>query len=327
MSSQVANSKSESERQQEVVRRLMDEDAASLFSSALREVKGKCLRWDEFIASVRAFLRKFQAENDSTSFVHQEAVRISRVLDDYSSTGTPVSTFIRLVIDNIWNLDSKGIFRYAVSELVAPGYSSEVETPMCLADMYEKLRCGMYNDNLEGLESDIKLMLENCFAYNDRETTPYKAAETIKKHCYKKLLSPRHSHEVLPVPSIAFAYQPKRDMQQVYCPRVSTVHPARVCAPRKSLRRDSRNQHNNSSKFRCSELPDDNTPTHKARQCEDQASTDETLAGEALTRRYQDSIKLLRRLRSCIDEVDVTQLSAEAEIQALKSEVDRVRSI
>lgn len=67
------------------------------------------------------------------------------------------------------SLDTEKIFEYEVTDDVAPGYSDEIENPICILDMVGKVQNGEY-ESMEELEADVKLMFNNCVQFNGEDS-------------------------------------------------------------------------------------------------------------------------------------------------------------
>ena len=84
----------------------------------------------------------------------------------------------------------KKIFSRPVTEVDAPGYFDVVSHPMDLSKMKRRLPTEQYRQKVksdavykcvEDFETDVKLIIKNCHAYNSPNTVVYKAAEKLWK--------------------------------------------------------------------------------------------------------------------------------------------------
>ncbi|XP_037872195.1 bromodomain-containing protein homolog isoform X2 [Bombyx mori] len=78
--------------------------------------------------------------------------------------------------------DSSDIFTEPVDLQEVPDYSTIVKHPMDLSTMEKKLDRGAYK-NIDDIEDDFKLMIDNCLAYNNKDTVFYKAGVKMREQC------------------------------------------------------------------------------------------------------------------------------------------------
>ena len=80
----------------------------------------------------------------------------------------------RALMDLAWqhlrDLDREGIFANPVTDLVAPGYSKFISTPMDMSTIKLKMSKKKYK-TLSDFDKDVSLMLSNCFSYNELQKT------------------------------------------------------------------------------------------------------------------------------------------------------------
>ena len=62
-------------------------------------------------------------------------------------------------------MDYLSIFEHEVTDDIAPGYSDEIDQPICLQDIDSKVQNEEY-DGIKDLNEDVDLMLQNCIKYN-----------------------------------------------------------------------------------------------------------------------------------------------------------------
>lgn len=85
----------------------------------------------------------------------------------------PELATLRKVLDQIAVKDTNEIFLDPVDLEEVPDYMTVVSEPMDISAMRKKLDTGRYED-LSDMEKDFELMINNCLAYNDRDTIFYK---------------------------------------------------------------------------------------------------------------------------------------------------------
>lgn len=105
----------------------------------------------------------------------------------------PLVSFLRRLLDLIRARDTGEIFIEPVDQTEVPDYSEVVKNPMDLSTMRTKIDTFQYN-SLQEFESDFYLMINNCLAYNSKDTVFYRAALKMRdqggallKQAYKDL--------------------------------------------------------------------------------------------------------------------------------------------
>jgi bromodomain-containing protein 7/9 len=88
---------------------------------------------------------------------------------------------IKSVIADIERRDTNMIFKYPVTEEIAPGYFSIVKVPMDTSTMSGKLENNEYTA-WEVFWDDCLLMFRNAMAYNPDESLFFKVAEKLLRH-------------------------------------------------------------------------------------------------------------------------------------------------
>ncbi|XP_050677555.1 bromodomain-containing protein homolog [Leptidea sinapis] len=78
--------------------------------------------------------------------------------------------------------DASDIFSEPVDTTEVPDYSSVVKHPMDLSTMGKKLDKGLYK-TIDDVEADFQLMIDNCLAYNNKDTVFYKAGIKMREQC------------------------------------------------------------------------------------------------------------------------------------------------
>nr|XP_016941099.2 peregrin [Drosophila suzukii] len=86
----------------------------------------------------------------------------------------PLEAALTKLLDALEARDSMEIFREPVDTSEVPDYTDIVKQPMDLGTMRSKLKECQYT-SLEQLEADFDLMIQNCLAYNNKDTVFYRA--------------------------------------------------------------------------------------------------------------------------------------------------------
>ncbi|XP_067632204.1 bromodomain-containing protein homolog isoform X2 [Eurosta solidaginis] len=86
----------------------------------------------------------------------------------------PLDAAMTKLLDTLEAKDTSEIFREPVDTVEVPDYLDIVKHPMDLGTMRTKLKQGQYT-SLEQLEIDFDLMIQNCLAYNNKDTVFYRA--------------------------------------------------------------------------------------------------------------------------------------------------------
>lgn len=86
------------------------------------------------------------------------------------------------LLDSIFTKDVQEIFTEPVDVEEVPDYLSVVKHPMDLSTMRSKLREGKY-ETLDAMENDFNLMIQNCLAYNNKDTIFYRAGIRMRDQC------------------------------------------------------------------------------------------------------------------------------------------------
>lgn len=86
----------------------------------------------------------------------------------------PLESALGKLLDALELRDTMEIFREPVDTSEVPDYMDIVKQPMDLGTMRCKLKDCKYN-TLEQLEADFDLMIQNCLAYNNKDTVFYRA--------------------------------------------------------------------------------------------------------------------------------------------------------
>ncbi|XP_034478807.1 peregrin [Drosophila innubila] len=86
----------------------------------------------------------------------------------------PLESALNKLLDALETRDTMEIFREPVDTSEVPDYMDIVKQPMDLGTMRSKLKDCRYT-SLEQLEADFDLMIQNCLAYNNKDTVFYRA--------------------------------------------------------------------------------------------------------------------------------------------------------
>ncbi|KAL7736619.1 hypothetical protein ACLKA6_015255 [Drosophila palustris] len=86
----------------------------------------------------------------------------------------PLESALGKLLDALETRDTMEIFREPVDTSEVPDYMDIVKQPMDLGTMRSKLKDCRYT-SLEQLEADFDLMIQNCLAYNNKDTVFYRA--------------------------------------------------------------------------------------------------------------------------------------------------------
>lgn len=86
----------------------------------------------------------------------------------------PLESTLTMLLENLETRDTSQIFREPVNINEVPDYLDIVTQPMDLSTMKLKLQSHQYT-NLNELEADFDLMIQNCLAYNNKDTIFYRA--------------------------------------------------------------------------------------------------------------------------------------------------------
>lgn len=86
----------------------------------------------------------------------------------------PLESALGKLLDALETRDTMEIFREPVDTSEVPDYMDIVKQPMDLGTMRTKLKDCKYT-SLEQLEADFDLMIQNCLAYNNKDTVFYRA--------------------------------------------------------------------------------------------------------------------------------------------------------
>lgn len=94
----------------------------------------------------------------------------------------PLEEAMSRLLDSIFAKDVQEIFTEPVDVEEVPDYMDVVTHPMDLSTMRMKLRDGKY-ETLDDMENDFNLMIQNCLAYNNKDTIFYRAGVRMRDQC------------------------------------------------------------------------------------------------------------------------------------------------
>ncbi|KAL7646179.1 UNVERIFIED_CONTAM: hypothetical protein RMT77_003080 [Armadillidium vulgare] len=95
---------------------------------------------------------------------------------------------LEVLLQLLQKKDPQQFFVFPVTDLIAPGYSSIINTPMDFSKMTQKVQEGAYSC-LSQFQEDLRLICNNCMTYNQPDTIYYKAAKRLLQ-AGEKILSP-----------------------------------------------------------------------------------------------------------------------------------------
>lgn len=94
----------------------------------------------------------------------------------------PLEAAMHRVLDALYAKDTGEIFTEPVDTDEVPDYMDVVKEPMDLSTMRKKLRQGEYL-SFDEMETDFNLMVQNCLAYNNKDTIFYRAGIRMRDQC------------------------------------------------------------------------------------------------------------------------------------------------
>lgn len=111
-----------------------------------------------------------------------KAIYIRTVEQSIMMQLNPLEEAMSRLLDSIFTKDSQEIFNEPVDIQEVPDYMDVVTHPMDLSTMRTKLRDGKY-EKLDDMENDFNLMIQNCLAYNNKDTIFYRAGVRMRDQC------------------------------------------------------------------------------------------------------------------------------------------------
>ncbi|XP_012936104.1 bromodomain-containing protein 1 isoform X2 [Aplysia californica] len=108
----------------------------------------------------------------------RELVRVYQQSLEYKLQ--PFLMLLRNTLNQLQEKDTEDIFADPVSEEEAPDYRDVIKHPMCFSVMRNKVDTHRYK-SMEAFESDFKLIIHNCCAYNAKDTVFYREAMLLKE--------------------------------------------------------------------------------------------------------------------------------------------------
>lgn len=94
----------------------------------------------------------------------------------------PLDAVMGRLLDSLFAKDANEIFAEPVDIDEVPDYKDVVTHPIDLGTMRTKLREGKYQ-SLDDMENDFNLMIQNCLAYNNKDTIFYRAGVRMRDQC------------------------------------------------------------------------------------------------------------------------------------------------
>ncbi|KAG1452636.1 hypothetical protein G6F46_001262 [Rhizopus delemar] len=108
----------------------------------------------------------------------------------------PLDYIIGPVLDQISDLDKNGIFRYPVTQEIAPDYQTIVKEPISFSEISDKIESHAYT-GFDQFENDVSLIWKNCMTYNRSDTSYYKLAQRLKRVSVGLIAKAREAYEAL----------------------------------------------------------------------------------------------------------------------------------
>ncbi|CAL8069744.1 unnamed protein product [Calicophoron daubneyi] len=102
-----------------------------------------------------------------------------------------IHVFLLRLLDQLQSLDKQGFFAEPVTSELAPDYHLIIDHPMDFSTMRTKIHQSKYT-KISEFEADYKLMLDNCFQYNRRDSIYCTAASRMAEQG-KKLFETAYS--------------------------------------------------------------------------------------------------------------------------------------
>lgn len=94
----------------------------------------------------------------------------------------PLEAAMGRLLESLYAKDTHEIFGEPVDIDEVPDYMDVVKIPMDLSTMRQKLRLGEFI-TLDDMENDFNLMIQNCLAYNNKDTIFYRAGIRMRDQC------------------------------------------------------------------------------------------------------------------------------------------------
>lgn len=98
------------------------------------------------------------------------------------------SNYLHLIVKTLQKRDSQDFFRWPVTDIIAPGYSSIIQRPMDFSTIHKKIDHRIY-ETIQELRSDVKLLCDNCMTYNGQDTIYYKAGKKLWHFAKEKVFT------------------------------------------------------------------------------------------------------------------------------------------
>uniref|UniRef100_A0A1B6EAI8 Peregrin n=1 Tax=Clastoptera arizonana TaxID=38151 RepID=A0A1B6EAI8_9HEMI len=136
----------------------------------------------------------------------------------------PLNSFLRGLVDLLRARDTGEIFIEPVDETEVPDYRDVVKHPMDLSTMRAKVDSYQYL-NLDEFEEDFHLMIDNCLAYNAKDTVFYRAAVKMRDQGGALLLQARKDVQMMAIDMNSGPLK-GRDKESVINQKKSTIPPS-----------------------------------------------------------------------------------------------------
>ncbi|KAI5159029.1 Bromodomain Adjacent To Zinc Finger Domain Protein 2B [Manis pentadactyla] len=90
-----------------------------------------------------------------------------------------------MILTEIENHEDAWPFRLPVNLNFVPGYTKVIKKPMDFSTIREKLISGQY-PNLEAFAVTVRLVFDNCEAFNQDDSVTGRAGHSMRKYLEKK---------------------------------------------------------------------------------------------------------------------------------------------
>ena len=148
-------------------------------------------------------LENAKTYNRKGSIIYKDAITLGQALEDAYSKETLTSpkkgkNDLKGILDKLWDVSQSELFQELPDENMYPDYYQEIKNPIALSSIIEKISDGTIN-NIQEIESDLKLMVSNAKQYNAEGSEVITDAEFLMviieilkrfRACFMKLQGP-----------------------------------------------------------------------------------------------------------------------------------------